>query len=123
MKDYLQKSKNGRIESFKNELYSYLRNMSEIGINKGSPSQKVLYSSDILESLFDKYKSYINNNKTIGITDLLLTIPVFINDFENKSKILNAMQEVRVIDIANWRSENIGKSLLRKRRDVLKKVG
>ena len=118
MKDYLQKSKNGRIESFKNELYSYLRNMSEIGINKGSPSQKVLYSSDILESLFDKYKSYINNNKTIGITDLLLTIPVFINDFENKSKILNAMQEVRVIDIANWRSENIGKSLLRKKRDV-----
>ncbi|VAX19083.1 hypothetical protein MNBD_IGNAVI01-540, partial [hydrothermal vent metagenome] len=70
-----------------------------------------------------KYKGYINNNRSIGITGLSLTIPAFISDFTNKDEVIKAMQNTKTMDVEKWRNQNIGKSLLKRRLEVFKKVG
>ena len=109
-----------KIRTFKKEVFLYLERM--IDISKKLKSRNILCSSDILESSFGKYKNYINNNKSIGITALSLTIPAFINDYSNKDIVINAMEKVTVKDIDYWKTKNIGKTLLKKRKEVLKKV-
>lgn len=112
---------NSKINSFKQEVVTYLHRMLEIAKNK--ESKKLLCSSDILESSFGKYKSYINNNRSIGITGLSLTIPAFISNFTNKDEVIKAMQNTKTMDVDKWRNQNIGKSLLKRRLEVFKKVG
>ncbi|MCK5677704.1 MAG: hypothetical protein KAH72_04445, partial [Flavobacteriaceae bacterium] len=52
------------INIFKSETLIYLEKMR--AIKNKQKSKNILCSSDILESSFGKYKSYINNNKSIG---------------------------------------------------------
>lgn len=106
-----------KIENFKNEVFLYLARMMDI-----RKSKKILCSSDILESSFGKYKNYINNNSSIGITALSLAIPAFMNDYCNKDIVINAMQSIKVKDVDYWKTNNIGKTLLKRRNEVLKKV-
>ena len=87
------------------------------------PQKKtILCTSDIIESAFGKYKSYINNNPMVGITDLSLVIAAFTSDL-NAEMIKKAMEEVKVNDIKNWNKINIGQTNFQKRQQVLKKVG
>ena len=109
------------INTFKTEVLKYLKSMR--AIKNEQNSNNILCSSDILESSFGKYKSYINNTKSIGITALSLTIPAFLNDYSDKNTILSAMENVRTKDLKSWSSNNIGDSLITRRNAVLKKVG
>jgi len=109
------------LKIFKSETIIYLKKMR--AIKNKQKSKKILCSSDILESSFGKYKSYINNNKSIGITALSLTIPAFINDYSNQNIILSAMESTTKKDLESWRNDNIGDSLITRRKAVLKKVG
>ena len=52
----------------------------------------------ILESSFGKYKNYISNNKSVGITDLSLTIPAFLGKHENE-EITKTLESVKTQDI------------------------
>jgi len=109
------------INMFKSEVLIYL---NRIGTIKNEQiSKRILCSSDILESSFGKYKSYISNNKSIGITALSLTIPAFLNDYSNKDIVLSAMENTTTNDIKYWRDNNIGDSLITRRKAVLRKVG
>jgi len=85
-------------------------------------TDKVLCSSDILESSFGKYKNYISNNKSVGITDLSLTIPAFLGKLD-KEEITKALESVKTQDIKLWGKANLGESLTKKRQMVLKKGG
>lgn len=85
-------------------------------------TDKVLCSSDILESSFGKYKNYISKNKSVGITDLSLTIPAFLGKHENE-EITKALESVKVQDVKQWGKDNMGESLTRKRQMALKKGG
>ena len=109
------------INIFKSETLIYLEKMR--AIKNKQKSKNILCSSDILESSFGKYKSYINNNKSIGITALSLTIPAFINDYSNQNIILSAMENTTTKDLKCWRKNNIGDSLITRRKAVLRKVG
>ena len=109
------------INIFKSEVLTYLNKLRNIKNEKNS--KKILCSSDILESSFGKYKSYINNNKSIGITALSLTIPAFLNDYSDKNIIKSAMENIKTKDVKLWRDNNIGDSLITRRKEVLKKVG
>ena len=106
---------------FKTEVLIYFENMKSIKYEQ--KFKNMLCSSDILESSFGKYKSYINNNKSIGITALSLTIPAFLNDYSDKNTILSAMENIRANDLKSWSKNNIGDSLITRRKVVLKKVG
>jgi len=109
------------VNKFKTEVLIYFENMRSI--KHEQKSKNLLCSSDILESSFGKYKNYINNNKSIGITALSLTIPAFLNDYSDKNTILSAMENIRISDLKSWSKNNIGDSLITRRKAVLKKVG
>lgn len=108
------------IDTFKSEVLIYLERLTAIKNEQNSTN--ILCSSDILESSFGKYKSYINNNKSIGITALSLTIPAFLNDYSDKNIVKNALENITTKEVKLWRKNNIGESLNTRRKRVLKKV-
>lgn len=107
-----------RIERFKLMIDAYMTDM----LDKMEGTPKLLCTSDIIESSFGKYKGYISNNISIGITDLALSIPAFIGKLERET-VLKGIGHVKVKDIKSWSSENIGQTQLKKRREVLKMGG
>lgn len=104
-----------RILKFKGMLKQYLTHTLAM-INDSS---SVLCSSDIIESSFGKYKNFISKNKSVGITDLALTIPAFVGK-KDEQIIKNALESTKVEDINQWTKNNIGESLTTKRRKALK---
>jgi hypothetical protein len=110
---------NKKISMFKTQVISYLKEMMSIEIK--IKSSKLVCTSDILESCFGKYKSFINANSSIGITDLCLTISAITCDYKQEHEILNAMENVRTKELIKWKHKNIGKTLLSRRKEVIKK--
>lgn len=76
---------------------------------------KILITSDIIESSFGKYKNYLSNNKMIGITNLALSISAFTSKLTT-DEIKEALEKTTVNDIQKWTKDNIGKTLLNKRK-------
>ena len=113
--------KSAKLKTFKNEIVAYLTQMYEINHKLGS--NKIICSSDILESSFGKYKSFINANSSIGITDLSLAIPAFISNFKEQKDVCDACETVKIKDVKKWGNENIGKTLLKKRQEAFSKLG
>lgn len=111
----------GKLKTFKDEVVAYLMRMYEIRHKLGS--NKIICSSDILESSFGKYKSFIHANPSIGITDLSLAIPAFISNFKEQKDVCDACEKVKIEDIKKWGNENIGKTLLKKRQEAFNKLG
>ena len=116
-----QSLKSTKFKTFKNEVISYLMKMYEINHKLGS--NKVICSSDILESSFGKYKSFIHVNPSIGITDLSLAIPAFISNFKEQKDVCDACETIKIKDVKKWGNENIGKTLLKKRQEAFSKLG
>lgn len=112
------KVSDSRILKFKDMIDNYLTNMG----NSVEGSDKILCSSDILESSFGKYKNYISDNISIGITDLSLSIPAFESKLEQE-EIKKAMEGVKVKQIKEWGITNIGHTQTKKRREALKMGG
>jgi len=110
---------NEKIIRFKEQIMGYLK--ETLAIEQEIKSPKLLCTSDILESCFGKYKSMINSNKSLGITDLCLTIAAITSDYRNEQEIFNAMKNIRTKEVIQWKNKNIGKTLLARRREVLKK--
>jgi hypothetical protein len=82
-------------------------------------SATTLCSSDILESSFGKYKNYISDNKSVGITNLSLSIPAFNSKLE-PDEITKALEKVKIKQIKEWSALNIGDTQTKKRRVSLK---
>jgi hypothetical protein len=104
-----------RILKFKDMINGFLTNIC----HSVKGSEKILCSSDILESSFGKYKNYISDNISVGITDLSLAIPAFSGKLD-KDEIKAAMEGVKVVTIKEWGDKNIGVTQTKKRRTSLK---
>jgi hypothetical protein len=63
-------------------------------------------SSDIIESCFGKYKEIVRCNKSVGISDLCLSIAAMMGNC-NLENTQSAMENVKIEDIRNWRKEKI----------------
>ncbi len=107
-----------RTLKFKDMINAFLSEM----IKAVEESNKILCSSDILESSFGKYKNYISDNISVGITDLSLAIPAFGSKLEQE-EIKKAMEGVKVNQIKEWSNINIGNTQTKKRRESLKMGG
>ena len=79
-------------------------------------TEKILCTSDILESAFGKYKNYVNKNPMAGVTNLVLAIAAFTSSLD-KQEIKNALENVKTADVKLWTTNFIGKTLLQKRRE------
>lgn len=79
--------------------------------------------SDIIESVFGKYKSFSSKSPMKEIGKAILTIPAFTSNVEAE-EVKEAMETVSTKDVQEWIRENLGKSLFSKRKEAfsLKKI-
>lgn len=77
-----------------------------------------LASSDIIESVFGRYKAFTARGPLKEIGKLVLTIPAFLSDL-TAPVIHEAMESVRTIDVQQWVDTQIGDSMLKRRRRAL----
>lgn len=91
-----------------------MRNYFEITTAKFNTNRQVVCSSDIIESCFGKYKEVVKLNKTIGVSDICLSISCLTNNGEIK-ELKTALETVKIKDIKKWSNENIGETLFKKR--------
>lgn len=104
------------------EVTKMIKEYFENTLCKLPKNKNILCCSDIIESCFGKYKEVVKSNKSVGVTDLCLTISCLtsIHDFQNTKY---SLEKVKVKQINEWRNKNVGESLLAKRNELFRKVG
>ncbi len=84
-------------------------------------------SSDIIESIFGRYKSRKSPNKLYGITPYVLFIPIYTRLINKKqAKTFNfkeALEDKRVGQIDTWAKKNLSPNLVQLRTKCLQKAG
>ena len=95
----------------KDKIVEYIRNESEPIVN----GQFLPSSSDIIESLFGKYKMFLKTRPLNELSKMLLMLPLFVTNITN-DLIKKAMESVRYIDVEKWSYELFGLSSLAKRK-------
>ena len=80
--------------------------------------QQYLGSSDVLESLFGKYKDLADQAPSREITANVLTIPLLVTPL-TPELLRQALETVREQDVEQWLEEHLGPSPQRKKRVVL----
>ena len=110
------KSLKGRIIAEK------MRNYFEITTAKLNTDQQAACSSDIIESCFGKYKEVVKLNKTIGVSDICLSISCLTNNGEI-DELKKALESIKTKDVKKWSDKNIGESLFKKRTVLYKEKG
>lgn len=75
--------------------------------------------SDIIESVFGKYKTFSGKSPMKEVGKAVLTMPVFTSDIE-ASEVKAAMESVSAKDVETWINKNIGESLFVRRKKALK---
>lgn len=78
-------------------------------------TDKILATSDIIESVFGKYKNSFAHHPIAGMTNDILAIAAFNADLKQEN-IKQALENTTVNDIKLWTKQNVGDSLFKKRR-------
>lgn len=110
-----QSGANKIVKSFYNGILDMLRSIER----RISTSMSYLGSSEVLESLFGKFKALEGDHASSGLTSLILTIPGLTGEM-NRSTVEDAMMLISTLDINNWINTNLGKTFLSKRKQALK---
>lgn len=98
-----------------------MRSYFEITLEKFDANRQVVCSSDVIESCFGKYKEVVKLNKTIGVSDICLSISCLTNNGEIK-ELKKALENIKIKDVKQWSDENIGESLFKKRTALYKEI-
>lgn len=104
----------GKLGLFKNMI---LKQINKNGDFLNKRNEIKLCCSDIIESIFGKYKCELSKNKMSGITDLVLIIPALTSTLDTIAT-THAIDNCTVRDIEKWKKENLCESLLSKRKSV-----
>jgi hypothetical protein len=97
----------------RNPLFEYLQIEYEYAQNALS-----LLTSDIIESLFGKYKNIVKPHSFSEINRMILTLPCITEDI-SPELVKEAFADVRIKDLQRWIEEEISETLLSKRRKAL----
>lgn len=114
---------NGRMIRLGEEINTFLKQESEL-LTKELPVHN--NSSDIIESLFGKYKERKSPNKLYGVTSQVLVIPLYTKlvnpEIANNYNFKKALEEVRMKNLKDWGCKNLTSNLVTKRTNFLQKV-
>ena len=105
-------------EFFKQGVEAYL----EKNILLQKEDVPLLCCSDIIESYFGKYKNQVAKNGRALITDACLVIGNYSQNFDDR-QIKKAMEEVKIIDLVEWKKKNIPISFMQRKDKVFKNTG
>lgn len=103
------------------QLKEYIRDYLKRNRNKLPNLAQIICSSDIIESMFGKFKYNTSKSPNGAITEGCLSVANYGKKFEI-NEIKNAMEQVRIADIKNWRKENLPISTQQKRRRLMQKA-
>ena len=103
-----------RWQRFRNQILTYLHTQSE----PLPPDQTWLASSDVLESIFGKYKLFSAERSFKEIGQMILTIPLFTTQL-TPQRVKQALETIRITDVKAWAKQLFGQSMLSKRRSLL----
>jgi len=113
-------SKNTYLNDFVEELKGYMTRYEQVINSCGKKSIHV--SSEIIESMFGKYKSKANSYALTGLTRLNLELPIYGNTNNiNIVDLTDALETISMTDLAEWIAKNSSDNQLVKRRIFFKK--
>ena len=116
-KQLVKKQEQGQIgymKDFLTQLSSYLARYEDF-INL-YPIHKVHLSSEIIESMFGKYKHKANNYALTGLTTLNLELPIYGKSKKDiMARIVEALEGISSLDLMQWKKENSADNQLVKR--------
>lgn len=99
------------LEGFAQKILSYLtQEFSFI-----QPGQTLLATSDVLESLFGKYKHFSSRSPQKQIGQIFLSICLSTMKLTT-TVVKEALETIRFLDVEHWSAQAFGKSMLSKRR-------
>ena len=101
-------------------LYDKIIEFVESQEAKLSPGESMIASSDIIESMFGKWKSMVSEDSMAGITDMILLLP-FLTVNLTDELVKKALEATPIQKIENWKQENLGTTMYAKRRAILHK--
>ncbi len=107
----LNLNKNPSVDKFKDDVVAYVENESI----KARSGEKLLGSSEIIESLFGKQKFIEKEQSKSGFTGLLLALPALVSKTTDEV-IRKAIESTPVKKIHDWYKENIKTSVQSKRK-------
>jgi hypothetical protein len=106
-----------RQQKLRNEILKYVDNATA----RIPQNRAYLGSSDIIESVFGKYKFFSAKTPMKEIGKTVLTIPVFTNEI-NPGEVKKALETVSTKDLHQWQKDNIGQTLFAQRKRVFNLV-
>jgi hypothetical protein len=101
------------LSSFYDKIINYLKTE----IEKIKDKRTILATSDVLESIFGKYKHFSKRCPLKDFRQTLLTIPLLTMNLTSEV-IKQALETVRCRDLSEWINEVFGQSMLSKRKAV-----
>ena len=81
----------------------------------------VLTTTDVLESLFGKYKYFSSRCPLKDLRQMILTIPLSTINF-TKDIVKTALETIRGIELEEWVHQVFGQSMLSKRKTLFDSV-
>jgi len=107
-----------RLRYLRREVMEHLRVESAIIADEGQLNPPWLGSSDIIESVFGKYKNFAARTPMKEVGKAVLTMPVFTSDI-TEHEVKEAMGRVSTEDLREWLDKNVGDTLFAKRKRAL----
>jgi hypothetical protein len=110
LKSSLQSTKQ---KAFNTQFIEYLdKNMNQ----RSGKKETLMCTSDIIETIFGRYKNELNQNPMTGITDMALIIPAMTSKL-SEEEIMKAIDGNTVKQIKLWQKNNLCDSLSLKRNE------
>jgi len=84
---------------------------------KARADERLLGSSEVIESIFGKLKRLEQDQSKSGFTGLLLSVAAMVST-TTKSVVQKAMEKVSTKSVLDWCKKNIGQSIQAKRKEA-----
>lgn len=115
---------NSRMVNLGESIKEYLRNEVMLLETDTAPRNN---STDIIESIFGKFKDSKSPNKLNGITRHILFLPIYTKlrnrELAKEFDFKGALEDIRIGDIDAWAKKNLTQNLVQLRRKRLQKAG
>lgn len=106
------------VNDFRQAIQSYLSQIQQqftVQMKQGA----ILCSSDIIESIFGRYKSYFPTNAMIGITDTALSIALFTNKIDQQN-LKKGLSSISTQQLKHYSKHEFGQSIVAQRQKLLR---
>ena len=106
-----------RTRRLREELLDFIEQQSD----QAKPTERLLGSSEVIESVIGKLKNMEADQNKSGFTGLLLSLAAIVSK-TTEDVIQKAMESVPTKRVHEWLKQNIGKSLQSKRKEVYRRT-